>query len=245
MCFRGIEGSVLHPLATTLKPLPLNAYGEDLPLGTSIWLDLQGFPLGLGYVLATSIRWPWVPIVVPWDSTLAETELLVAVPALRRLAFAVRGGSPTSSAIRTAVARRPPPNPAIVVDYLCSRARALCRVREVMLDQFRSVWQGDQAHLLSYAAYSRIFSRAGDLTAHDWRALYRLVMGVASLKTSNAGNELRTTARTLNRYAMKYLGKTLVQVRELAGWEWILESVLRSRSLVGDHGLGHDAVVTR
>jgi len=97
--------------------------------------------------------------------------------------------------------------------------------------QFGQALGGQPASRLgSTATFSRIFARYGPLTARDWRAVARLAVDGAWTEQPLAP---RLPFRTLLQYLKKYV-RPQSRTIDRVGWEWVMESVLRSLGYVSD-----------
>lgn len=101
---------------------------------------------------------------------------------------------------------------------------------------------GERADLPHSASwYSRAFAGCCPMKAKDWRAFGRLMCAhSAAVRRSlrlhgNHDRECVATAspRTLDAYALRYLGRTWASAIQLVGWEWLVDAGLsRVQALV-------------
>jgi len=74
-----------------------------------------------------------------------------------------------------------------------------------------------------------VFALYGRLTARDWRAIARLAVDEAS---NGQAILPRLPFRSLMEYVRRYVRPTARTVADRVGWEWVMESALRSAGYV-------------
>lgn len=132
----------------------------------------------------------------------------------------------------TSVKRRKCPTAQTLAEYVTLRVGD-SRLGEALQVQFAKAIEGKAMdHCKSVSAYSRLFSSAGVLTAHDWRAVARMTVHlVRSQSVSDGSAPARVksllSTKTALRYARRYLRASWYDAMRLLGWEWVLEKALR------------------
>jgi hypothetical protein len=196
----------------------------------AILLDRADNPLaGLGRLTLHIQRRPWlVPClaVPPGEGPL--DPLLHLVSELRNRLAVVHlqeSSSPIpASAVLTAVRNRPAPDADVLAGWVGYRLKSR-ELGTALSAQFREALGGPSASTFGSAAtFSRLFARYGPLTARDWRAVARLAVDRAWTDQATAP---RLPFRTLLAYLKKYV-RPKSRTIDRVGWEWVMESALRS-----------------
>ncbi len=211
------------------------------PLGGIFILDVDadaGAIQGLGGTLR---RAPWAPLLIVTRATSSAGAVLRELDGVPGTpAFLVRRpdeGTPLASLAQHAVCSRRPVDPEQVATYVASRLRRpsigmpmtiamSARTRGLARVAFGVRWLAGRLNSL------------GDLDASAWRDVFNLASGAGDLRfsTAQAAERLGLDLWTLRRRLGELGAVTLEQYREYAGWEWFVESVLRTHCGVQPRG---------
>lgn len=222
-----------------LKPISLTArQSEPPPLGSVVYASGQSVLAALEYLALAIERWPWVApcIGLPPSEYSARERADLVVRFGERLANVLApagAAAPSPATIAAAVAQRKAPSARVMAEWVATRLQ-LPEIAVPLLEQF-SYAPGESSSKLprSKATYSRSFSHAGSLTAHDWRAIGRLAGHLATRKNPRvAQHPARLFARTASRHVKRYLGMGWAEASALVGWEWVLERVLQEANRI-------------
>ncbi|MFQ5703536.1 MAG: hypothetical protein ACE5HT_05875 [Gemmatimonadales bacterium] len=111
-------------------------------------------------------------------------------------------------------------------------------LQELLLDQFCVALEEDMIGIsYSTATYSRKFRRYGPYTSSEWRAVATLAWAIGrTTRYPGASVSIdtlrRLSARTLRRYAERFLEMSWTDAASKLGWEWVLEQALRTGGYV-------------
>lgn len=226
---------IICPPYRTSQPLN-DPLASSLSCPGAILLDrADNLLAGLARLTVHIQRRPWlVPClaVPPGEGPL--DPLLHLVSELRNRLAVVHLQESTSwipaSAILAAVRNRAAPDADALAGWVAYRLKSR-ELGTALMAQFRQALGGPSASTFGSAAtFSRLFARYGALTARDWRA-------VAQLAVDGAWTEQRMAPRLPFRRLLQYLKKYVrpkSRTIDRVGWEWVLESVLRSAGYVSD-----------
>lgn len=204
----------------------VSAVGPDqaLPLGAIVLWDVGR---GGGMLLPWEV-WPWCPIVVVLNGYMESRSIELLRQARGQLGYVnVKTAEP--AAIVAAVAKRPRPTAAHLLEYVTRRIRigtAIGELQQAMADVARPP--------ASYRSACRHLAQLGPYGPRDWRVVAQLAR-VGALGISNVEDLARQhecQARTLRSRVREYLDTTVDEFRRRAGWEWVLEAALRAGGYV-------------
>ncbi len=132
------------------------------------------------------------------------------------------------------VKRRITPDPSSLATYVVNRVGSN-ELQELLIEQFYLALTDDLSGLTrSVATCSRVFSRFGNLTARDWRAMARLACRLCGSGETQISQASRISFKTALRHTHRYLGMSLDTAAKRVGWEWVLERVLRREWYVSE-----------
>jgi len=210
---------------------------ESPPLGAVLYVTAPNTLAALANLVVATHRWPWIVPCVGLPPAEEQLEpLLDLVFELRpRLAvFKQREYQPSNivDKLVAAVHQRPGPRASDLAAYISLRL-GIGELREPLTEQFLRALDSGLPSRRSLATYSRLFSRHGNYTARDWRAIARLAHALNRASSClHLGDptdlRARLPMRTARWSARKYLALPWRVVKRLLGWEWVLESALRS-----------------
>ena len=225
--------------------VPLAAAGNDAdpvspPLVAVVYAAGPCVLAALEQLAIAIDQWPWVApcIGLPPSEYVAAEYAALRRPFGARLAVVpVRPGRDVAPrAIAAAVARRPQPSAGALAGWIVTRLQAQ-HLATPLVERLGHAL-GERSELpRSRSSYSRVFAPPVRLRAMDWErlatlvhALHRAGRGQESGRTVGSfGSGRPRSARTLNTYAITYLGRTWGSASQCVGWEWVLEAVLRKQ----------------
>lgn len=211
-----------------------------LPLGTILLADLAEGPLALSHVSEAVDRSPWCPITVRFGQRPADQGVIDAVRALLQ-APACLTGSDGPSYLSTEA----------VVDAVRGRKAPSAREKSAYIVN-RTGWKGAAAAALLYcmehghdkpeksgvhrSTIWRRLEKAKPLTPSDWIKVSALVQACCDSQRSLESIALLVgwETSTLRERARTLVGPLFEHRRALAGWEWMLEAVLRKAGYVNE-----------
>lgn len=238
-----IECLALQPPYRSVEPVPLGCVCNTCPaLGAVIFAHGRSTLGALATLTACTNRWPWVApaLTLPEGEGPLEPYLRMICELGDRLAVVKTPASDIRHWIPCvvgAIAQRPPPGSKQMASYVVGRIRS-AEMRQPLMDQFTQALEGVPATTKrSVASYSRLFARCGCYSAHHWRMLARLVHQLCTLRVgctaADADMALNLVhVRTADRYARRFLQISWCAARQRVGWEWVLETALRTGGYV-------------
>lgn len=198
-------------------------------------LDGAGAPPRIAETFEQS---PWlVPCVVVTPATLSPSMLQVVWGLPSQPAFVIQSAPSARVApalVLATVATRPTPTAPHLVAYVIGRTRsvALGQTLDVIWSPKTAGARREADRTIRYR-----LGRLGPLGHHDWLRVHRLIRAKTegwNLSVERQAQLVGTEARTLRSWAARYLGCSLKTFRLMAGWEWIVESVLRRGGYLPD-----------
>ena len=206
------------------------------------WIGKPPVPGAVAVVPADAIRQfdrvaecfnesPWVVPCVLLAPAMVSPALLQTVWALPcQPAFVILNGPAShvsAAVVLNAVASRPVPT----VPHLV--AQVVTRTESVSLGHTLAAIWSDQADRRAVDAERTVryrLRREGGLSRHDWlrvRKLIQVKTGGWNSSVEEQAHLVGTAPRTLRAWVARYLGCSMRAFRMTAGWEWVIETVLR------------------
>lgn len=210
----------LTPWYFTSRPAPK----APMPLGTILIADLRA---GLPAVVEAGerlIEEPWYPLVLAAPSAFDHTtDALVRHYGLGDSVVVPSGsGALDAEVLVSKVRARPTPPAARLAAYVAARA-SRPDLYEILTDSFaRGLSHGETA--VSRSTLSRRLGGFGPLKPKDWSALAKVV---AFLSVPRRTPPPTSDPRTIRGHVQTYTGMPVGEAQRFAGWEWIVETVLR------------------
>lgn len=221
-----------------LGAIALNAANQRPPLGSVVYASGRSVLAVLEQLALAMLRWPWVApcIGLPPSEYVAEEYAALRRPFGSRLAVipVAAGREVLPRHIARAVAIRPQPSAGILAGWIVTRLQAQ-DLATPLLERLAHALGERSALPRSRSSYSRRFARHAPLRATDWERLATLVWTLHRVGRERSGApaapgpgiDHRVSGRTMNSYAIKYLGRTWGSASQCVGWEWVLEAALR------------------
>lgn len=219
---------VAMPPYTALEPVP-----TVLPLGSIFILDLDKSANGIRGVGSTLRSAPWSPLLLVTRASTNDPEVLRELDGIPGTpAFLVRrpeDGMSLASLAQHAICSRCPADPEQVAAYVAARLRRPS-IAMPMTIAMSAPTRGLARVAFGVRWLAGRLNSLGDLDASDWREVFHLATGAGNLRLTNAqaAERMGLDLWTLRRRLQHLAGVTSHQYREYAGWEWFLESVLRT-----------------
>ncbi|MGH7560793.1 MAG: hypothetical protein ACRENB_07220 [Gemmatimonadales bacterium] len=199
-------------------------------LGTVRLVDATSPATVAAAAAALAVSAPWcIPCAVLRGYT--PDLLLETMPAchLRRtaiLSVSPPGSPPSAFGILQAVAARPMPTAADVAEYVATRLGRLDAAPSLV-----TAMESDDADPTS-AFVLRMLDGLGRLEPHEWRR----VLWLARLATGSWITRGQDADGSVGLWTAVLLGLAPRALRELVGWEWVIERTLRVNGYVADPG---------
>jgi len=227
------------------RMVPLAPAGNDAdpvspPLGAVVYAAGPCVLAALEQLAIAIAQWPWVApcIGLPPSEYVAEEYAALRRPFGGRLAVVpLRAGREVAPReLAAAVARRPPPSAGALAGWIVTRVEAQDLATPLVERLGHAL--GERSGLpRSRSWYSRVFAPHRGLRATDWERLATLVDALRQVArghdrgraVGSFGNGRARSERTLNTYAITYLGRTWSSASQCVGWEWVLEAALRKQ----------------
>lgn len=218
---------------------PLRLAGDFEPPYGSVVCEAGHGVLDMLERLAAAVhRWPWISPSVCLTGEEHNPVVLTGLSPVfsERLAVCVLPDSdrPTPEGLVRSIALRKSPSSRALAIWASARLRATDAVEALEEQLARGL--GESGSLTrSSATYSRVFRRYSQFTAHDWRALGRLVGQLHEARQRTLpgrpapGKQPHAVSRAVRRHARVYLGMPWRTATHLAGWEWEMECALKRR----------------
>jgi hypothetical protein len=219
---------VAMPPYAALEPVP-----GVLRLGSMFILDLDSGANGIRGVSSTLRSAPWAPLLVVTRASATDPEVLRELDDVPGTpAFLVRRpdeGHSLAALAQHAVCSRRPADPEQVAAYVASRLRRPS-IAMPMTIAMSAPPRGLARVAFGVRWLAGRLSSLGDLDASEWRDVFHLATGAGNLRLSStqASQRMGLDLWTLRRRLQHLAGATSDQYREYAGWEWFVESVLRT-----------------
>jgi len=219
---------VALPPYAALEPVP-----PVLPLGSIFILDVDKDASAIRGVSSTLRRAPWAPLLVVTRAPTGNPDVLQELDGVPGSpAFLVRRpdeGLPLASQAQHAVLSRRPADPEQVASYVASRLRRPS-IAMPMTIAMSAPPRGLARVAFGVRWLAGRLSSLGDLEASEWREVFHLATGAGNLRltSAQAAERMGLDLWTLRRRLQHLGGVTSDQYREYAGWEWFVESVLRT-----------------
>lgn len=219
---------VAMPPYVAIEPVP-----GVVPLGSFFILDLDRMTReirGIGSVLRGA---PWAPLLVVTRASATDPDVLRELDGVPGTpAFLVRRpdeGFSLASLAHHAVCCRRPADPEQVAAYVASRLRRPS-IAMPMTIAMSAPTRGLARVAFGVRWLAGRLNSLGDLDASEWREVFHLATGAGNLRLSSAqaAERMGLDLWTLRRRLEELGGVTSDQYREYAGWEWFVESVLRT-----------------
>ena len=219
---------IATPPYTALEPV------AGVPsLGSIFILDVDidaGAMRGVSNILR---RAPWAPLLVVTRVSRTDPEVLRELEGVPGSpAFLVRRpdeGSALAPVAQHAVRSRRPADPEMVAAYVASRLRRPS-ISMPMTIAMSAPTRGLARVAFGVRWLAGRLNALGDLDASEWRDVFHLATGAGNLRLSSAqaAERMGLDLWTLRRRLQDLAGATSDQYRDYAGWEWFVESVLRT-----------------
>jgi hypothetical protein len=203
------------------------------PMGSILVLDVDKRATAIGGVSSILRSAPWAPLLVVTRASAKDPDVLRELDGIPGTpAFVVRRpdeGLPLAALAQHAVRSRRPVDPDQVAAYIASRLRRPT-IAMPMAIAMSAPTRGLARLAFGVRWLAGRLQALGDLDAAEWREVFHLSTGAGNLRLSSAqaaermGLDLWTLRQRLEHLA----GATADQYREYAGWEWFVESVLRT-----------------
>jgi len=219
---------VAMPPYTTLDVVP-----PVMPLGSFFILDVDKDASAIRGVSSTLRRAPWAPLLVVTRAPAGNPDVLHELNGVPGSpAFLVRRtheGLPLASQAQHAMLSRRPADAEQVAGYVAAR------LWRPSLAMPMTIAMSAPPRGLARVAFgvrwlAGRLSSVGDLDVTEWREVFHLATGAGNLKltSAQAAERMGLDLWTLRRRLQHLAGVTPDQYREYAGWEWFVESVLRT-----------------
>jgi len=202
-----------------------------MPLGAILIADLHG---GLSAVVEAGERLakePWYPVVMVTSSTLDHTTAaLVQHYGLGESVIRSEDGTLDPERLVAAVRSRPTPNAARVGSYVATRTERL-DLQGILTDAFVRGLSHETEAAHSRSTLSRRLGGFGPLKARDWSALGKMIAFLTAPRGTRGTT--RFDPRSIKTHVQNYTSLSLAEAQRYVGWEWIVETVLRSWGYLG------------
>ncbi|MEO8635134.1 MAG: hypothetical protein ABI587_07645 [Gemmatimonadales bacterium] len=211
-----------------------------LDIGTILLADLDEGGAALGNALLVARVSPWCPVVVrlgkrPADPTVIEAAMTCPFPPAYLVDTTLSFLDP-ELLVGTVKGRRWP-TPAETASYILRRtgwSGAIATALAHCVELSDAMSKKDVHRSTTW----RRLEKAGPLTPRDWMAVGLLVQSSRDAQCSLEEMALAVgwETSTLRARARTLVGPAFEKRRQLVGWEWILEAVLRkSRYVKGEY----------
>ncbi len=222
------------PLRVALPPYTaLETVPPVLPLGGIFILDVDKDASALRGVTSTLRRAPWAPLLMVTrapgtdPAVLQELEGIPGSPAF--LVRRAEDGLSLPGLVQHSMCSRRPADPEQVAAYVASRLRRPS-IAMPMTIAMSAPPRGLARVAFGVRWLAGRLSSLGDLEAAEWREVFHLATGAGHprLTGAQAAERMGLDLWTLRHRLRHLAGVTSDQYREYAGWEWFVESVLRT-----------------
>lgn len=229
----------------------LDEHPTSFPPGAVLVCAAAGGLISLASMLYWHHSAPWCPVcIVTPRQMLSAAKAALPPVVLQPVIMDIRSEDdewPSAREVLDCVLLRPPPPASAIAAYIAARTgkRKLGEALRACLLLTKS----GSNEGFSRASLSRKLRAFGPLTARDWRSIAYMIRIVI-----HAQKDLGTTAsleraalrqsidpRTLRAWLQKYVGVRFPEATKLAGWEWMLETVLRTYIEPKDSGIAQEA----
>src|SRR5574341_11037 len=237
----GVELQVCSPPYERLQGISVGGNVRlEPPLGSVIYATGRSVLAVLEQLAVAIDRWPWIAPCACLPATEYAAEKYASLDRILRSRLAVvrmrSAEAPTAVDVTRAVAMRNQPTAGSLAGWLCVNTGAQS-LAAPLVEQFAYALGERPSLPHSVSFYSRVFAPGG-LRARDWRAVATLVRahqltvrGRFRRGTARDSIGLAPSPRTLDAYAIRYLGRTWRSASQQVGWEWLLELVIRRERL--------------